>query len=351
MTIIRPLESVLEDKEMFKQIKNFLQSSGYEIPEQNIDDSRRNFMKSSAGLAAGLAVGGLGFSSKAEAASFLSFLKIPGPGSKNSRYQDFAYVYNLGGTDAYSRTLLSGLLNPSEKNSVIYQGREYKLPPEMPFIEPLYYFAAQTLKKQYSRESDHWQSDLPKKNLALDHFDCCIRGFSSIWITKKLDRFRGKEEEFALKSICVAAFGTEKGEQAAKGMLDSSVEGKKIYAKNIIESFDRMNGYKKNSKDPQNPFNQALVANWAAYVITNHFENLQINQGGLFTPDSKYYGEIRFYQDNLEKPLENLFTSKKVKGYRIRPNFDTNEEYHHMNKFKIQKDYNGRITLGAWRRA
>jgi hypothetical protein len=345
MTIIRPLESVLEDKEMFKQIKNFLKSSGHEIPEQNIDDSRRSFMKGSAGFAGITLLGGLGFSSKTEATSNLFLLKTPGPGVSNSRYQQFAFVYQYGGTDAYSRTLLSGLLNPSEKNSVIYHGREYKLPPEMPFIEPLYYFAAHTLVEQYAREADYWQPEVSIQNLAMDHFDSCISGYTSTWISKKSSkRFRGKEEEFALKSICVAAFGKDKGEQAAKGMLDSEVNGKKIYAKKIIESFSRMN-YDENSKDPQNPFNQVLVANWAAYVITNHFENLQGTQTNSFNQNSKYFDEINFYKDNLETPLENLFTSNKVKGYRIRPNFDSDEEYHHMNKFKIGKDYHGKIVI------
>jgi hypothetical protein len=343
MTIIRPLESVLGDKEMLNQIKNSLKSSGHEIPEKDIDNSRRSFMKGSAGLAAGLAVGGLGFSSKAEARN-IQFLENPGPGVTNSRYQQFAGVYQFGCTTRFTTQLLNGFLHIRKGNKIILGGKEYKLPSEVPYIEPLYAFAGHTLKNQYDRQTvgTHYPDDLESKNLAMHYFDSSLVGFFEHWIDTSWNKqntiWHDKGEEFALAAICVAAFGKDKGEQAAKGMLDSSVEGKKIYAKKIIESFSRMKNYDKNSKDPQNPFNQALVANWAAYVITNHFENLQIKQGGYFTPDAKYYDEVRFYQEHLEKPLEQF-------AYKIRPDFDSQEEYHNMNRFKVGTDSNGHPIL------
>lgn len=152
-------------------------------------------------------------------------------------------------------------------------------------------------------------------------------GIDTSW-NKQNTIWHDKGEEFALAAICVAAFGTDKGEQTAKGMLDSSVEGKKIYAKKIIESFSHMKNYDKNSKDPQNPFNQALVANWAAYVITNHFENLVVTNGNFFRPGQKYYNEIQFYRNYLEKPLEQF-------AYRIRPDLGKGERYHNMNVYAV----------------
>jgi hypothetical protein len=334
MTEIRPLESVLEDKEMINQIKNFLKISGHEISEQNIDDSRRSFMKGSAGLAAGLAVGGLGFSSKAEASNIQS-LKTPGPGSKNSRYQEFAEVYQSGGTNRFTMGLLHGFLDVRNNNSIILNMTEYKLPDEVPYIEPLYSFASHTLRNKYQGQIslDTYPKDLASKNLAMDYFDASMVGFYEDWVdsswNKKTTIWHGRQEEFALAAICVAAFGKDKGEQAAKGMLDSTVEGKKLYAKAIISEFHSKTDYNKNSKNPQNPFNQALVANWAAYVITNHFENLVIKGGNYFRPSDKYYDEIQFYRNYLEKPLEQF-------AYRIRPNWgEKREKYHNMNTYDI----------------
>jgi hypothetical protein len=329
MTQIRQLENCLGNEKMFKQIKNFLQSSGHEIPEKDIDNSRRSFMKGSAGLAASLAVGGLGFSSKAEARN-IQFLENPGPGVTNSRYQQFAGVYQFGGTTRISGTLLYGFTNKDKNHTIILNMTEYKLPPEMPFIEPLYYFAANTLRGEYGKSGNHYDKDeLIKKNHSMYFFNSAITGFYCNWIGNVGHELGRNFEKNSLKAICVAAFGTDKGEQAAKGMLDSDVNGKKIYAKKIIESFSRMKNYDKNSKDPQNPFNQALVANWAAYVITNHFENLVIKGGNYFRPSDKYYDEIQFYRNYLEKPLEQF-------AYRIRPNWgEKRERYHNMNIYDI----------------
>jgi hypothetical protein len=60
-------------------------------------------------------------------------------------------------------------------------------------------------------------------------------------------------------------------------MLNSDWDGKKNYAQKIVEAFSRMEGYDQNSKNPQNPVNQLLVAKWSAYVITNHFETYRQN--------------------------------------------------------------------------
>ena len=250
----------------------------------DISNERRSFLISSAALGAGLAVGGLGFTPKAEA-SYTSFLEHPGPGVTNCRYKEFAGLYQFGGTTRFTRELLTGLLEVRHNNTVILKMKEYKLPPEVRFIEPLYYFAGRTLAEYHS--AYFWKEDLEKQNLSMRYFDCCMNAFTDRWIKDYKGNYKRREEEFALKSICVAAFGKDKGEQAAKGMLDSDVNGKKIYAKKIIESFSRMKRYDKNSKDPQNPFNQALVANWAAYVITNHFENLVVTGTKTFSPGQK----------------------------------------------------------------
>jgi hypothetical protein len=334
MTQIRPLESVLENGQMFKQIKNFLQTSGHEIPEKNIDNSRRSFMKGSAGLVGITLLGGLGFSSKAEASN-IQFLEVPGPGVTNCRYKQFAGVYQFGGTTRFSIQLLGAFLSPSHNNSIILNMREYKLPHEVMYLEPLYYFASNTLENQFDKQTagNHCPDDLTSKNLAMDYFDSSLVGFFEHWIdtswNKKHSSYHNRGEEFALAAICIAAFGKDKGEQAARGMLDSDVEGKKIYAKKIIDSFSRKKGYDKNSKDPQNPFNQALVANWAAYVITNHFENLVIKNGNFFRPSDKYYDEIQFYRNYLEKPLEQF-------AYRIRPSWgEKREKYHNMSTYDI----------------
>ena len=78
-----------------------------------------------------------------------------------------------------------------------------------------------------------------------------------------------------------------------------------------------MKGYDKNSIDPQNPFNQALVANWAAYVITNHFEESLLRDNELydFEPGQKHYEAVDFYTNYLVKPLEQF-------AYRIKPKYD-----------------------------
>ena len=168
-----------------------------------------------------------------------------------------------------------------------------------------------------------------------------MAGFYCNWINSGVNHPLKKQvEENGLKAICVAAFGKQKGEQAAKGMLDSSINGKKIYAQKIIEEFSRKNGYNSNSKDPQNVFNQALVANWSAYILNNHFQNMfkkhNLGRNPDYDSSSKYFEEVYFYENYLVKPLEQF-------AYRVQPN--QGEHYHIMRTFYLGKSTLGKINL------
>ena len=301
------------------------------ISTHEFDKNKRKFLGLLGGLGVSSVVGStIGFSPNAEALNMLHVLKNPGPGVMNCMDRQFAGVYRMGGTTIFSHDLLGAFMSPQNNHQIVLGTTLYKLDKNTPLIEPLYYFAAGTLMKQYDRMSvgPPYIMELPKINLALSYFDCLMESFGSsqgLLPNNIRTQYPNQEEELALKSICVAALGKNKGEQTAKEMLKANFNGKEVYAREIVESFSRMNGYDRKSKNPQNPFNQALVANWASYVITNHFENkfYEDNNGLEIISGKKHYEAIKFYHECLEKPLEQF-------AYRIRPDASKKESYHHM---------------------
>lgn len=344
MTQIKQLEDCLEEDIMFEKIKNHFIKTGHDIPEKQVDVSRRNFLKSSAVLGVGLAVGGLGFSGNAHAGNkstiLLNRIDKFGPGS-NTRDKVLTRFYKMAHYNRETGFAFDYLLNPKKNYTFVEGTRAQVINPNTPYIEPFYHFVANSLKSYHGVGDQCDFKELTKRNPALDYFDYSINGFRLNWIEPKISgKLEKQVEENGLKSICVAAFGKQKGEQAAKGMLNSDINGKKLYARKIIESFSSMKGYDKNSTDPQNPFNQALVANWAAYILNNHFQNLLLTNNprgfAYYSPKSKYFREVEFYSDELVKPLEKF-------AYRVQP---VDEEYYHlMRTFYLEKDRKGELHL------
>lgn len=297
--------------------------------------------------AAIIATSGLaGLPSNVSAASSIEFthtttlnrLSAVASGITNCKDKRLSMDYRSAPTNRNGSRSLGDLFNPKTKYSYIdsYSSR-VSLNSETPFIEPLFYFTFYTLNDYIALDNApvDWK-ELEKINPALNYFDSCIFGYTSIQINPdKKAALEYPVVESGLKSICVAAFGKEKGEDIADAMLHSNIEGKRVYAGKIIEAFSRKDVSDKASTDPLSGYNQAVVANWAAYILTNHFQMKFFQEHGwednTYHQDSTFFEEVEFYQNELMKPLEQF-------AYRVNP--EGHESYYLMNTFAVNEERN-----------
>ncbi len=204
------------------------------------------------------------------------------PGIANCRDEALKTLYRdqVGGRSRFGslNNRLNGILGGGYFDEVLVKSWTKK-------IEPALYLLREQINYRGSNQRGITvrlpeMRDVPQ----MLHFDRGIENFylsyvyewGSIWIPHEKsigsEQTKRAPESHFVHSIAYASYDDEETAKAkAKEYLDSDMEGKTRVVLDMKRRFQEMGNGDKLSKDPRDPYNRKLVAAWASFMVTNHY--------------------------------------------------------------------------------
>ena len=185
--------------------------------------------------------------------------------------------------------------------------------PHTAYLEP----AAYLTKEKFCNPGetiDLKPVDLKERNPALDYFADGIQAYFDVWLHGDKPDRENEIKELFVRSVFSGAYESlPRAMSKADRFLSGDFDTQTALAKEVSGIVSSYTGADKNSVDPDNTYNRALVIGWSGFVLASHEQRLE----SWKYKEIKNGPEVMLAYDEFESP------PAKIVKYAVRgkPNY------------------------------